>query len=142
MYNSVWSPVQKPAVNLFNFSIKQAKRMQPIELHSKWLLARPVGAADGLSECQELFRAHELLSGFSSSGHKRLVPCGVATLPPTVSSTEASSGFMWIYPVMDDSAKTRLGKRSLEDTRALGTSKRRLFLLIFWCSFFRETLGM
>lgn len=59
-----------------------------------------------------------------------------------MSSTAVSSGFMWIYPVMDDSAKTRLGKLSLEDIRGVGTSKRRLFLSIFWCSFFRETLGM
>lgn len=52
-----------------------------------------------------------------------------------------SSGFTWIYPVMDGHTKARLWTFSIKDTRGLTTLKRRLFF-IFWRSFFRETLGM
>lgn len=129
---------------VFNFSIKQAKRQcgQPNCIWSScWpgLLQQLMGS----SEFPELFLVDELVSRLSSSGHKRPVPCEVASLlwlrPP---QAEVSSGFTWICPVMDGFTESRLGKFSLEDTRGRKTSKRRLFLLIFWRSFWRGTFGM
>lgn len=60
--------------------------MWTIELHLKWPLARTVATADGLLWVSRAISGRLAVLRLWSSGHKRPVPCGVATLPLTTSS--------------------------------------------------------